>query len=65
MGYHSEPKTPAEIREVFREVQAANIARAEFSGAASRRDRELPIMKSRNVPFRFWTGRFFDEAQAA
>ena len=29
MGYHSEPKTPEEIREIFREVQAANVARAE------------------------------------
>ena len=31
MGYHSEPKTPEEIREIFREALAAKIARDEFS----------------------------------
>ncbi len=65
MGYHAEPKTPEEIREIFREVQAAKIARAESSDEASRLDRELHIMKSRTAPFKFWTGRNFDEAQAA
>ncbi len=65
MGYHSEPKTPEEIREIFREVQAANVARAESSDEASRLDQELHIMISRNNPFKFWTGRYFDEAQAA
>jgi hypothetical protein len=65
MGYHSEPKTPEEIREIFREVQAAKIARAEFSAEASRLDRELRVMKSRSAPFKFWTGRNSDEAQAA
>ncbi len=65
MGYHSEPKTPEEIREIFREVLAAKVARAESSDRASRLDRELHIMISRNDPFKFWTGRYFDEAQAA
>ena len=35
MGYHSEPKTPEEIREIFREVQAAKVARAESSHESS------------------------------
>jgi hypothetical protein len=65
MGYHSEPKTPEEIREIFREVQAAKIARAESSHGASRLDRELHIMISRNIQFKFWTGHCFDEAKAA
>jgi hypothetical protein len=65
MGYHSEPKTPEEIREIFREVQAAKVARAESSDRAIRLERELHIMISRNIPFEFWTGRHFDEAQAA
>ena len=65
MGYHSEPKTPEEIREIFREVQAANVARAESSDKASGLDREPQIMISRNNPFKFWAGRYFDEAQAA
>jgi hypothetical protein len=65
MGYHSEPKTPEEIREIFREVLAAKVARAESSDQGSRLDRELHIMISRNDPFKFWTGRHFDEAQAA
>lgn len=65
MGYHSEPKTPEEIREIFREVLAAKVARAESSDQASRLDRELHIMISRNDPFKFWTKRYFDEAQAA
>jgi hypothetical protein len=65
MGYHSEPKTPEEIREIFREVQAAKIARAEFTDEARRLDRELHIMKSRNSPFKFLTRRHFHEARAA
>lgn len=65
MGYHSEPKTPEEIREIFWEVQAANVARAESTDAASRLDRELHIMIPRNIPFKSWTGRYFDEVQAA
>jgi hypothetical protein len=65
MGYHSEPKTPEEIREIFREVQAAKIARAESTDEASRLNRELHIMISRNIPSKSWTGRYFDEAQAA
>jgi hypothetical protein len=65
MGYHSEPKTPEEIREIFRKVLAAKVARAEFSDEASRLDRELHVMKSRSAPFKFWTRRHFDEAQAA
>ena len=67
MGYHSEPKTPEEIREIFREVQAAKVARAESSHEASRPDPELHINVtiSRNIPFKSWTGRYFDEAQAA
>ena len=64
MGYHSEPKTPEEIREIFRKVQAAKSARAEFSDEANRLDRELRTMRSRNAPFKFWTGRYFDKAQA-
>jgi len=64
MGYHSEPKTPEEIREIFREALAAKIARAEFSEESSRLDQELHIMKSRNV-LKFWTRRYFDQAQAA
>jgi hypothetical protein len=65
MGYHSEPKTPEAIREIFREVQAAKVALAESSHQASRLDRELHISISRNIPFRPWPGRYFDEAQAA
>ena len=65
MGYHSEPKTPEEIREIFREVQAAKVARAESTDEASMLDRELHIMISRNIPFKSWTGRYFDEVQAA
>jgi hypothetical protein len=65
MGYHSEPKTPEEIREIFREAQAAKVVRAEFFDEASRVDRELHIMKPRNAPFKFWTRHYFDEAQAA
>src|SRR5271165_3870917 len=65
MGYHSEPKTPEEIREIFREVQAAKVARAESSHEKSRLDRELHITISPNIPFKSWTGRYFDEAQAA
>ncbi len=65
MGYHSEPKTAEEIREIFREVQAAKVARAESSHEASRLDRELHITISRNIPFKSWTGRYFDETQAA
>jgi hypothetical protein len=53
LGYRSESKTPEEIREIFREVQAAKVARAELSDEASRLDRELHIMKSRNAPFKF------------
>jgi hypothetical protein len=49
MGYHSEPKTPEEIREIFREVQAANVARAESSHEASRLDRELHITISGEI----------------
>ena len=43
MGYHSEPKTPEEIRDIFREIQAAKVARAESSHEACRLDRELHI----------------------
>jgi hypothetical protein len=49
MGYHSEPKTPEEIREIFREVQAANVARAESSHEASRLDGELHITISGEI----------------
>jgi hypothetical protein len=49
MGYHSEPKTPEEIREIFREVQAAKVARAESSPDASRLDRELHITISGGI----------------
>jgi hypothetical protein len=65
MGYHSEPKTPEEIREIFREVQAAKVARIESSDGANRLDRELHIMISRNIPFKIWNGHWFDEAEAA
>jgi hypothetical protein len=65
MGYHSEPKTPEEIREIFREVQAAKVARAESSDGANSLDPELHIMISRNIEFKLWTGRHLDEAQAA
>jgi len=65
MGYHSEPKTPEEIREIFREVQAAKIARAESSGETSSLDREPAITINRNIPFKFWKGWYFDEVQAA
>ena len=49
MGYHSEPKTPEEIREIFREVLAAKVARAESSHEASRLDRELHIRISGGI----------------
>jgi hypothetical protein len=49
VGYHSEPKTPEEIREIFREVQAAKVARAESSHEASRLDRELQITISGRI----------------
>jgi hypothetical protein len=49
MGYHSEPKTPEEIREIFREVQAAKVARAESSHETSRVDRELQITISGGI----------------
>jgi hypothetical protein len=65
MGYHSEPKTPEEIREIFREVQAANVARSEFSDQASGLDPELQSRISRNTPFKLWTKHYFAEAQAA
>ena len=65
MGYHSEPKTPEEIREIFREVQAANVARAQSSHEASRLDRGIHNTISRNIPFKSWIGRYFDETQAA
>ena len=65
MGYHAATKTPEEIREIFRELQAAKVARDEFSDEASRLDRELHITISRNIPFKFWTGRNLDEVQAA
>ena len=65
MGYHSEPKTPEEIREIFREIQAANVARAESFDKARRPDPELHIVKSPVIPFMLWTARNSDEAQAA
>jgi len=65
MGYHSEPKTPEEIREVFRKVLAANVARAESSHKADRLDRESHIAISRTIPFMSWTGRAFDKSPAA
>jgi hypothetical protein len=49
MGYHSELKTPDEIREIFREVQAAKVARAESSHEACRFDRELHITISGGI----------------
>jgi hypothetical protein len=65
MGYHSEPKTPEEIREIFREVLAAKVASAESSDQARRPDRELHIVKPRNSSFKFWSRRYFAKAQAA
>jgi len=55
MGYRSEPKTAEEIREIFREVRAAKVARAESSHEASRLDRELHFTIFRNIPFKSWT----------
>ena len=49
MGYHSEPKTPEEIRAIFWEVQAAKVARAESSHEASRLDREQHITISGGI----------------
>ena len=49
MGYHSEPKTPEEIRAILRKVQAAKVARAESSQEASRIDRELHIKISGGI----------------
>jgi len=65
MGYHSEAKTPDEIREIFREVQAAKIAHAESFEGTSRLDRELQTTISRIIPFGLWTRRQFVEAKAA
>jgi hypothetical protein len=65
MGYHSETKTPEEIREIFRELQAARVARAESSQEAGRLDRELHITISRNIPFKSLTNLYFNGTQAA
>jgi hypothetical protein len=65
MGYHSEPKTPKEIREIFREIQAAKVARAESLHEASRPAPEPHFTISGNTPFKPGTGRYLDEAKAA
>jgi hypothetical protein len=65
MGYRSEPKSPEEIKAILREVQVANVARADSSDEASRLDWELHVRKPRNASFRLWTGHYFNEAKAA
>jgi hypothetical protein len=65
MGYHSESKSWEEIREIFREVQSANVARVESFDKANWLDPELRVVKSPIIPFMLWTGRNSDEARAA
>jgi hypothetical protein len=65
MGHHSEPKSAEEIRNIFREVQVANVARAESSDKASRLNWELHVIKSRNASIRLWIGCYFNETKAA